>query len=324
MLPAIARLFQGIERSPVPDYPPSVLLESTNACNLRCSMCHFWGSGVERRRETGFMKEEVWRAALDEVGGWNAKVSIVLHGAGEPLLHPHFFAMAEYAKKKPKVKVGFLNNGTLLTEEKAKRVLDLGIDFIGFSVDGVERDLFNRYRIGADLDRVEENIERFLSLREGDKPHVFLNMVALTGMSTEEFLRRWWGKVEEVRISKYREVGSRKILDRREERIACFHLYDQLVIGWDGTVVLCCEDIWADQPVGKIPQERIYDIWHGERYEAIRRAHETGRADRIALCKDCEIWAEKRVAVRYDPPLKAEVVESPSGVCYRRKEIADR
>ena len=101
-------------------YPPNVLIEVTNACNLRCRMCFIWGEGVSRHREIGFVGEKIWKAAIDEMGSWPISATLDLHGAGEPLLHPDFFQIAEYAKSKGNISVGFLSNATLLDEEKAK------------------------------------------------------------------------------------------------------------------------------------------------------------------------------------------------------------
>src|SRR3990172_12007163 len=115
----ISRLFPHRRNKEV-SYPPNVLLEVTNACNLRCRMCFIWGEGVNRQREIGFVKEQVWKGVIDELSTWPVPVSLDLHGAGEPLLHRDFLTIAAYAKSKKNITAGFLSNATLLDEAKSR------------------------------------------------------------------------------------------------------------------------------------------------------------------------------------------------------------
>ncbi|MEF9426654.1 MAG: radical SAM protein, partial [Candidatus Mariimomonas ferrooxydans] len=140
------------------DFPQSILLEPTNACNLRCRMCPIYGEGVKKSREVGFIKREVWTKALDEIGSWPVDVNLDIHGAGEPFLHPNFFDIISYAKSMNNIKVGFFCNATLLNQEKARAIIELGVDWVCFSIDGSEKEVFEHYRKGAVLEAVEENI----------------------------------------------------------------------------------------------------------------------------------------------------------------------
>lgn len=177
ILKKIKNIFTRHQRLPVPEFPQSILLEPTNACNLRCRMCAIWGEGVKRNREVGFIKKEIWTKILDEIGSWPVKINVDIHGAGEPLLHPDFIDILTYAKSKNNLHVGFLCNATLFDSKKAEATINLGIDWVGFSVDGAQNEIFEYYRKGAKFDVVEGNIEYLISLKGDSRPSILLNMV---------------------------------------------------------------------------------------------------------------------------------------------------
>jgi pyruvate-formate lyase-activating enzyme len=283
------------------EYPPNVLIEVTNACNLRCRMCFIWGEGVGRRREVGFVGEEVWKAAIDEIGSWPINATLDLHGAGEPLLHPRFFEIAEYAKRKGNISVGFLSNATLLDENKARAVVSSGIDWVAFSVDGAQKEIFEYYRRGARFEQVEENIGRLLSLRNNGRPAVSFNMVSHQEADLAIFIDRWKGKVDSLTLS------SKRPPNRKEDNPIvltgpCPLLSQQLVVAWNGVAALCCEDFWGDYVVGRFPGTSLYKIWHGRALTKARRLQERGDYRKISLCRQCnagelhgyEEWTEER------------------------------
>ena len=76
----ISNLLFTSKPAAVPDYPSFVLMEVTNACNLRCRMCPIYGEGVTRKRETGFIRKDIWQRAIDEIGSWLGQIALDLHG----------------------------------------------------------------------------------------------------------------------------------------------------------------------------------------------------------------------------------------------------
>jgi sulfatase maturation enzyme AslB (radical SAM superfamily) len=287
LLQKAKKLFSRDQKPPTPDFPQSVLLEPTNACNLRCRMCSVWGEGVKKSREVGFIKRELWTKALDEMGSWPVQVNLDIHGAGEPLLHPDFLDILAYAKAKGNITVGFLCNATLLDQKKAETVVRLGTDWVGFSVDGAQKEVFEHYRKGAVLAEVEENIERLIALRKHGKPGIFLNMVTHSEANTELFIQRWKGKADTLQLSLKRPV-EREENKRIYLKKPCPLPFQQLVMGWNGYTVLCCEDCWGNYIIGKFPEESLYHIWHSQAMDRARMLHRKCRSGKIPLCTRCD------------------------------------
>lgn len=296
-----------------PEFPQSMIIEPTNACNLRCRMCSVWGEGVQRDRAVGYISRDIWSRAIDELGSWPVPIGLHVYGAGEPLLHPQFFDIVAYAKRKANISVGFLCNATLFDRDKAQATVDLGVDMISFSVDGAQKDVFEYYRKGAVLAQVEEHIGYLLAIRHGGKPSVSLRMVNHEEADVELFVERWAGRVDSIAISRKRPV-QREASQPVRLRRPCPSISQQLIMGWDGTAVLCCEDNWGDAVIGRFPDESLYEIWNGKTMQRARRLHASGRYEEIALCRTCDAGvfhlcdermverAGKTTLVRYELP----------------------
>ena len=75
---------------------------------------------------------------------------VIPFGGGEPLLYPHFIELVESAKRY-ETEVYFNTNATMLTKDLARRLVDLDVDRISFSVDGATEKTFESIRKGANL-----------------------------------------------------------------------------------------------------------------------------------------------------------------------------
>lgn len=288
-------------RSPEPQegklhpWPKHVLLEVTNACDLACRHCHFHGEGVVKTRPVGSMATATWRAAVAEIAGWGCDVTIQPWGMGEPLLHPELWAVVRAAKAHPRIGVGFYSNGMQWTRADHDAAVDSGLDWVCFSVDGLDPEQFAAFRKGADLARVVDSIESLVATREragAKSPRVRINMVAYDGTTTPvaTFVERWRGIADAVTVSRFREIGSRRFSPVELARVPCYQLDTILAVAWNGRVAMCCEDPQVSEPVGTFPGSSLAEIWNGERMRLLREAHRAGDFAVSRLCVDCDAW----------------------------------
>jgi short-subunit dehydrogenase/MoaA/NifB/PqqE/SkfB family radical SAM enzyme len=155
-------------------------VESAIACNLKCVMCPWRGMAKEAENR-GVMTQAVWQAIrpyLDRVQ------SVDFTGGGEPLLQPKLAEWIADAKNAG-CETGFLSNGLLLVEEKLKKILDAGINWICISMDGATAEMYNKIRVGSNFDRVCENVANIARLRAGKIPKTMINFV-LMDMNTHQ------------------------------------------------------------------------------------------------------------------------------------------
>ena len=279
-------------------YPDQIILEVTNHCNIRCKYCHFHGDGAKRKRPLGFIKKELWQRIIKEIGNWPKQISLMTHGAGEPLLYKELPELLAFARQYNNISLGFMTNGMLFNNEWTQRALDLSIDWLAFSVDGTDPKKHAFYRRGTDLELIEKHILNLIkekNKRGLTKPYIMLNMVVYPGMEQEKerFVEKWIAHVNRVMLSKFRPIGSKKLWKNRPSINfqPCPFLFHQCVISFDGKVGLCCEDINVDVKLGDVYKQDILEIYNNQKINNIREMHRQGNLNNISLCSACDIWS---------------------------------
>jgi Fe-coproporphyrin III synthase len=121
------------------DKKPVVVWNATRACNLRCVHCY--ARADERIHEKELSHEE-GVALLDDLAEFG--VPVVLFSGGEPLVRPDLVELARYAVSKG-MRAVISTNGTLIDEETAARLHDVGLSYVGVSLDGME-EVNDRFR----------------------------------------------------------------------------------------------------------------------------------------------------------------------------------
>lgn len=107
-----------------------VAWEVTRSCNLACSHCR--ASSKYGAHPDELTTVECFKL-IDEIVSFGRPI-IILTG-GEPLLRKDIFEIAEYGKNKGLTMV-MAPNGTLLSDENIKKILNSGIKRISVSLDG--------------------------------------------------------------------------------------------------------------------------------------------------------------------------------------------
>jgi len=109
-----------------------VVWNCTKTCNLECVHCY---ADARTRRFMGELTTFEARTMIEDLAAM--KVPALLISGGEPLARPDVLDLAEYATSLG-VRVTFSTNGTLIDERRARRIADIGVAYVGISVDGNE------------------------------------------------------------------------------------------------------------------------------------------------------------------------------------------
>lgn len=154
-------------------------IELTTACNLDCTMC-------ERRtwdEPFGHMPLATFENLMTQIGRLPAPPIIHLGGYGEPMVHPDFLKIVALAKATG-AKVEMTTNGILLDGDTAEALIDLDLNRIMVSIDGVRPDIYHDIRVRGSYTQVIENFRhlRRLKLRKNGRhsnPQVGIAFVAM-------------------------------------------------------------------------------------------------------------------------------------------------
>ena len=118
--------------------PIYMTLGITSGCNYRCKHC---GNNSTAPKESDLKDEEIYKL-LDEMIELNLlKINFT---GGEPTTNPHLIEYIRYVKGKiPRITM--TTNGSLITDEFAKRLKDAGLNMAKISIDGLSK-FHNQFR----------------------------------------------------------------------------------------------------------------------------------------------------------------------------------
>ena len=114
------------------DKKPVVVWNMTRRCNLKCVHCYAQSEDISYENE---LTHEQSLAMMDNLAEFG--VPVILFSGGEPLVHPRLVEYAQYAVSKG-MRAVISTNGTLITKEKAQQLKEVGLSYVGISLDGLE------------------------------------------------------------------------------------------------------------------------------------------------------------------------------------------
>ena len=269
------------------EFPLFIDVELTSVCNLRCPFCAT--TYRSERVKKGFMSDEMLIKIIDE-GSENGLYGVKFNIRGEPLLHKGISDYVAYAKKRGLIDVYFNTNAMLLDEKMSQRLIDAGLDRISISVEGFTKEVYEKYRVGADFETVIRNIELLQNIkriRGIDHPKVRVQAVMLPELRHQkrEYADHWRGLADEVAYLDYKEMKDRK--NGIDYPWACPQLWQRMAIWWDGTILPCNHDDDAVLALGTVGKTTIRDAWKSEKLRSVRTAHRRGQSHMVDACDGC-------------------------------------
>lgn len=297
----------------------SVALEITRSCNLECRHCYL-AAGEPGAHELSLEElETVIRQVKDASG---VSVSI---GGGEPLLHPHWQRLVEYALSLDLL-VAIGTNGTLIDVAVAQTLAALPIK-IQLSLDGATAAVHDGIRGAGSFERAIEAIDLLRAAGKGEdlvvaftpmRPNVgevtaFIDLMEAREIRVVQFpplarsgrARRDWQALQiddDQRLSLWRTIYTRSAaLKGRMDLLAdCFSLSidrpgvpyrcnigSQLRMDPDGNLYPCqCFHAGAVFRLGNVREQSIADAAGGTRLREIVEGCLT-RPECIPACSRC-------------------------------------
>ena len=270
-------------------YPVTLIIENTGKCNLKCPMCP---------REFGYYPPEdfnfhLFKHVIDEV---RDRTELVFPwGGGEPMMNPDLCRMLRYCRDAGMYTV-VSTNATLLNEERSRQILQSGLDHLIIAFDGTTPEVYETYRKGAKFHKVKKNILRFLEVKQEMKSDLFvvLQMVRLpeNRHQVKDFHRMWSiPGVDEIRIKEDEIVVPDLALEERihhdRRRHPCYQLWHgPPFVNYKGDFFPCCHT-WQSEPIGKVGEHSIYDLWNSKKMKKMREAHLRGDLSEYPDCQNC-------------------------------------
>jgi len=141
----------------------SVILEVSGLCNARCPYCMTGKEPIHGRKKT-FMslnkvKDVIERLNYLEIVKRNALFE--LYNWGEPFLNKDILNMITLCKEAGiHTHIDSTLSSMDFSEDYAERLVHSGISSIFVSIDGTTQEVYEKYRVGGNIDRVINNIQK--------------------------------------------------------------------------------------------------------------------------------------------------------------------
>jgi len=285
-----------------------IIIEPTNACNLRCPIC----PTPKMKRKKGFLSFENFKKIIDDIPDLK---SVSMNFAGEPLLNKDIFKMVKYAEAK-NIKI-LISTNTVFLDRYMDEAFDSGLSNLIVCLDGATKESHERYRVGSSFESVKKNIEEFCrekKRRNLEKPHITLQFLVMRyneaeipaiisfakdlGIDSVDLktvsLGAHHNMTEKVELAKkflpsnnfsrYTLKDGKPVLKHRPKLCQWVR---RTVILWNGDATCCCYDFEGKLVVGNIFKDGGFKkIWNSSKYKKYRKKILRKEFD---LCKNCNL-----------------------------------
>lgn len=251
----------------------AAILESTVLCNSRCVMCP--NRFIER---APFMPVDAFKRVADEAYDLGAR-EFSLSQYGEPLIDPDLETRIAYLRRHD-VMVMLFTNGSLMSRDRAKSLIDAGLTNCAFSLDGGTKETYERIRVGLDFDTVVANIRNFIATGCETRVHQVImeanqhERVEFEGADNSiGFCEGRWG------VPAYTDQYTDE---------PCVSPFQTLTVLTNGEVPVCCQDWDGKYTMGNAFTKGVAAVWDGHRYNRFRHRMLNGHKRGFPLCRECK------------------------------------
>jgi radical SAM protein with 4Fe4S-binding SPASM domain len=287
--------------------PISYSIEPTNHCNLKCPECP---SGLGAlTRPLGLLNLDDFKIWIDQIKDTGFYVQLFFQG--EPYINKHLPEMIKYVQKN-NIYVSISTNGHFVNEKNVDYVLENAPDKLIYSVDGLDEESYQKYRVGVTFKQAETGLRLLVKRKiELKKKNPFIEFQFIVMEQNEHQLDDVKKYCDEVHVDKlvfktmqistyenalkflpnnpkYRRYivkdGQFSIKNKLKDH--CFALWRTSVITWDGKVVPCCFDKDAGYTFGILNGTMFSEIWTSDAYQKFRSSVLANRKQN-SICTNC-------------------------------------
>lgn len=295
----------GLSTNELTPFPSQVIVDVTERCNYACVHCphkDFVKSGIYTGADldVGLNKKLV-----DEVSseGYGTCEYLRYTANGEPLLHKDIMEMLRYACEHSKTRINLTTNGSLLTERKAKQIVDMGVTVVDISLDAYNYKTYSKIRVNGNLAQVEENVLFLIDYIKlgGYNTKVIVSFVEQEKNSDEITKFNSFWKTMSADYVVIRNLHSNAGADSEigdelrgvgdmTDRLPCRYPWERLTLTPRGAIAYCPVDWHYTSQIYSFREHTIKEAWNSEHMRMLREAHIEGDYANFPLCDNCPDW----------------------------------
>ena len=304
---------------------PSIRLETSSYCNLRCPSCPTTSRAIDPVIGKGFLKLADFQQLLRD----NPDLKrIELSNYGELFLNPDIIPIMACAHERG-VRLAADNgvNFNKVSDAQLAALVQYGFSFLRCSIDGASDATYPIYRRNGDFSTVLRNLGKLNALKQaaGSALPVLHWQFVIMGHNEHEIpqaraLAQQLGMTFELKLTwdpDFSPVTDRAAVTRelggepatRAEYLEkhgvpylasiCDQLWDQPQFNWDGKLLGCCRNFWGDFG-GNLFQDGLAASLRSEKLQHAKLMLQGRAAPRADIpCTTCEIYLQRQAAGRW-------------------------
>jgi radical SAM protein with 4Fe4S-binding SPASM domain len=295
-------------------YPSLIGIETFHGCSARCTFCHvdMWD------RPKGHMSDEIFNSILMQLSTFKEKIhQTALFLNGEPLMDSKIEEKIVKCKLIGLPNVGITTNGFLMKKERAVKIIESDPDYVVFSFDTLDRNIYEAGRLRLKFDVVYENVINFIKLRNkvGSNVRIVLRYIDFDNDKSDfDGYRNHFRPLlrEDLDEVSYTKLHSAAFIENKKDKIfqdsdkmtSCGSVYNKVSIQSDGNIVLCPHDFNSEYSFGHVIEDGLLESFNSPEFNKIRQIHTDGRRGCISKCKKCdepELNITKDMYAKYTP-----------------------
>jgi radical SAM protein with 4Fe4S-binding SPASM domain len=293
--------------------PKHLWFEPTNVCNARCPLCPTGAGQLTRPQaflDFGLYQRVVEEVCPDTIHFWNM---------GEPFLHPQIFEMFQFAADRGVMTQVSTNGFVFYQLENISKLLNSGLHKLILSLDGIDAQTFNQYRVGVDFNKVIRGLRLLLQQRPFNLEVVWQFIVmrhnehqveqaqaiargleipfSLKSVNLDLLPEQADGDShlpDNLQFSRYERREETLVL--KSQDAPCYFVQTTLMINADGTVTPCAFDPQGLLKLGDANLQSVAEIWNGEPMQTLRHRLSQERHS-LSPCKSCSVGASKKLSM---------------------------
>lgn len=309
-----SKIGSGRDENRVPLYkivplkvPFSIGIGASDFCNFKCKYC-------AQSTSIGITPQILsWDKFVDiisqieellENNGVKRIKNFQICGIGESLICKELPQMIRYVKERGiSDRIELTTNGSLLTHELSKNLIDAGLTRLLISVQGINKEAYKKIcDYDIDFEKFIDEIAYFyqnrqqcsvyiktadVALKEGEDKLFYDIFSPIADMVHIEHIMDGFSNVDYTNmIEKHREK-TRYGYDWKE-KICCDSLFMRMSIASVNGDVNACGCQWPGLPIGNVYKKRLAQIWNGDAHKQYMKLHLSGNRGMIVKCRDCE------------------------------------
>lgn len=278
-----------------PPYPKQIILDIHSFCNAKCVICPY--DYLRKKIKMGIMEKDLFSKIIDDFSCLaklkNFNGTVVFCNMGELFFNKEVINRIRYVLKSG-LDFSIQTNGALMSNEVMDRLVESGFTGpITVSCHGISPDVYKR-TMGLDIYVTLNNIDYLIS--QYPKNKILIQAIPYK-----------WPKGEARRIRKYwRQKGIKVRMPLPNNRsglltsiktnyksslVGCSvgRPLGEMVICFNGDVVLCCNDMAQQEIVGNLRENNIEEVWNGDVFiDKIKQIYCGKPSKDDFICKMCE------------------------------------